>query len=31
MGVSVYKTGETLPPELKNALPHAETLKKLIV
>ncbi|MDD2637061.1 MAG: PDDEXK nuclease domain-containing protein [Bacteroidales bacterium] len=30
MGVSVYKTSETLPPELKNALPDAETLKKLM-
>lgn len=30
MGVSVYKTSETLPPEFKNALPDAETLKKLM-
>lgn len=30
MGVSVYKTYETLPPELKNVLPDAETLKKLM-
>jgi predicted nuclease of restriction endonuclease-like (RecB) superfamily len=30
MGVSVYKTSDTLPPELRNALPDAETLKKLI-
>lgn len=26
----VYKTSEILPPELKNALPDAETLKKLM-
>jgi predicted nuclease of restriction endonuclease-like (RecB) superfamily len=30
MGVSVYKTSETLPPELRKALPDAETLKKLM-
>lgn len=30
MGVSVYKTSETLPPQLKNKLPDAETLKKLL-
>jgi predicted nuclease of restriction endonuclease-like (RecB) superfamily len=30
MGVSVYKTSDTLPPELRNALPDAETLKKLM-
>ena len=30
MGVAQYKTSETLPPQLKNALPDAETLKKLM-
>jgi len=30
MGVAVYKTSETLPPQLQNALPDAETLKKLM-
>jgi predicted nuclease of restriction endonuclease-like (RecB) superfamily len=30
MGVSVYKTTETLPPELRNVLPDAESLKKLL-
>jgi predicted nuclease of restriction endonuclease-like (RecB) superfamily len=30
LGVATYKTSETLPPELKNALPDAETLKKLM-
>lgn len=30
MGVSVYKTTNTLPPELQNVLPDAETLKKLM-
>lgn len=30
MGVSVFKTSETLPPELKDALPDAETLKRLM-
>ena len=30
MGVSSYKTSETLPPELRKALPDAETLKKLL-
>ncbi len=30
MGVAQYKTSENLPPELKNALPDAETLKKLM-
>jgi predicted nuclease of restriction endonuclease-like (RecB) superfamily len=30
MGVAIYKTSETLPPQLKNALPDAETLKKLM-
>ncbi|MBD0403695.1 YhcG family protein [Flammeovirga sp. EKP202] len=30
MGVSTFKTSETLPPELKEALPDAETLKKLL-
>lgn len=30
MGVATYKTSEILPPELRNALPDAETLKKLM-
>ncbi len=30
MGVATYKTTDTLPPELKDALPDAETLKKLM-
>ena len=30
LGVATYKTSETLPPELRNALPDAETLKKLM-
>jgi predicted nuclease of restriction endonuclease-like (RecB) superfamily len=30
MGVATYKTSSTLPPELKHALPDAETLKKLM-
>lgn len=30
MGVATYKTSETLPPELKDALPDAETFKKLM-
>jgi len=30
MGVATYKTSATLPPELKHALPDAETLKKLM-
>ncbi len=30
MGVATYKTSETLPPELRKALPDAETLKKLM-
>ena len=30
MGVSVYKTTETLPAKFKKALPDAETLKKLL-
>lgn len=30
MGVSTFKTSETLPPELREALPDAETLKKLL-
>lgn len=30
MGVSTFKTSETLPPELREALPDAETLKKLM-
>ena len=30
MGVAVYKTGEELPEKYKNALPDAETLKKLL-
>lgn len=30
LGVATYKTSETLPPELMNALPDAETLKKLM-
>ncbi|MFO7879245.1 MAG: PDDEXK nuclease domain-containing protein, partial [Bacteroidales bacterium] len=30
MGVAQYKTSENLPPELKNALPDAETLKNLM-
>lgn len=31
LGVATYKTSETLPPELRNALPDAETLKELMV
>lgn len=30
MGVAQYKTSETLPPQLRNKLPNAETLKKLM-
>jgi predicted nuclease of restriction endonuclease-like (RecB) superfamily len=30
MGVATYRTSSTLPPELKDALPDAETLKKLL-
>ncbi len=30
MGVATYKTSETLPPELEDALPDAETLKGLM-
>jgi predicted nuclease of restriction endonuclease-like (RecB) superfamily len=30
MGVAVYKTLENVPPELQNALPDANTLKKLL-
>lgn len=30
LGVATYKTSETLPPQLKDALPDAETLKKLM-
>lgn len=30
LGVATYKTSETLPPELRYALPDAETLKKLM-
>jgi predicted nuclease of restriction endonuclease-like (RecB) superfamily len=30
MGVATYKTSSSLPPELKDALPDAETLKKLM-
>jgi hypothetical protein len=30
MGVATYRTSSTLPPELKDALPDAETLKKLM-
>lgn len=30
LGVATYKTSSTLPPELKNALPDAETFKKLM-
>ncbi len=30
MGVAAYKTSDTLPVQLKNALPDAETLKKLM-
>jgi predicted nuclease of restriction endonuclease-like (RecB) superfamily len=30
MGVATYRTSETLPPELKDALPDAETLKGLM-
>lgn len=30
MGVATYKTSESLPPELRKALPDAETLKKLM-
>jgi predicted nuclease of restriction endonuclease-like (RecB) superfamily len=30
LGVATYKTSETLPDELKNALPDPETLKKLM-
>ncbi len=30
LGVATYKTSDTLPPQLKNALPDAETLKKLM-
>jgi len=30
MGVATYKTSSTLPPELKDILPDAETLKKLM-
>lgn len=30
LGVATYKTSDTLPPQLKDALPDAETLKKLM-
>lgn len=30
LGVATYKTSSTLPPELKDALPDAKTLKKLM-
>lgn len=30
MGIATYKTSDTLPPQLKHALPDAETLKKLM-
>lgn len=30
MGVAQYKTSESLPPQLRNKLPDAETLKKLM-
>lgn len=30
MGVATYRTSSTLPPELRDALPDAETLKKLM-
>ncbi|MEB2782150.1 PDDEXK nuclease domain-containing protein [Algoriphagus sp. C2-6-M1] len=30
LGVATYQTSETLPPQLKDALPDAETLKKLM-
>ncbi len=30
MGVAQYKTSETLPPQLKDKLPDAETLKRLM-
>lgn len=30
MGVATYRTGTELPPELKNALPDVETLKRLM-
>lgn len=30
LGVATYKTSNTLPPQLKDALPDAETLKKLM-
>jgi len=30
MGVATYKTASELPPEYKNVLPDAETLKELL-